>query len=180
MVQLEVIAASSPIAVRRYANAVWVAAAPGHQAYAVRGLLARREAHHAMVFSKGDLVGVLCSCDLGFATPRDLIFELMSRRVITVESTASVWTASRIMSQTGVGCLPVTEGGQVVGMIDREQLLEAGIPLESSGPICGSCGTHRHVPLRTGGRPRMCIDCFDRAVFAPIDAHGEVEIGGSG
>lgn len=180
MVQLELRAASSPIAVRRYANAVWVAASPGQEAHGVRALLVRRDADHALVFSKGDLVGVLCSCDLAFATPRSLIFELMSRRVITVEAKESVWAAARIMSQSGVGCLPVTEGGQVVGMIDREQLLEAGIPLESSGPICGACGTHRHVPFRTGGRSRICVDCYDRAVFAPVDAHNDVEIGGSG
>jgi CBS domain-containing protein len=158
----------SPSSVGRYANAAWVAAAPGLEALGVRNLLDRRDTQHAMVFERGDLIGVLCACDLALASPRTRIFEVMSRRVITIESCATVWMAAKIMAQTGVGCLPVSEGGRIVGMIDRDRLLDAGVPLESSGPICGACGSHRHVPFRALNRPRLCVDCYDRAVLDDV------------
>jgi hypothetical protein len=167
--------ATSPTAVSRYANAAWVAAAPGLEASGVRSLLEKREAQHVMVFERGDLVGVMCACDFYGARPNDPIYELMSRRVITIESCATLWMAAKIMSQTGVGCLPVTDAGRVIGMIDRDRLFEAGVSLEATGPICASCGTHRHVPLR--GRVRLCLDCFDHAIAAPVDDDAGIDTG---
>jgi hypothetical protein len=159
----------SPSSVARVADADWVAAAPGLECEGVLALLEKRETHHAMVFERGDLIGVLCSCDLIGARPLDPIYGVMSRRVITIEARASVWMAAKIMSQTGVGCLPVTEHGRVVGLVDRDRLLEAGIPLEATGPICSSCGSHRHVPLRRPSELRLCLDCSDRAAPANLE-----------
>ncbi len=133
-----------------------------------------------MVLERGDLSGVLCACDLANASPTDPIYPLMSRRVITIDARATVWMAAKIMAETGVGCLPVTEGAHVIGLVDRERLLEAGIPLEASGAICSACGTHRHVPIRGFSQTRLCLECFDRAAPVHLSEHGGVETGGSG
>lgn len=171
----------SPSSVGTHATAPWLGSTPGLDALGVRAVLQRREIHHVLVFDRGGLVGVLCSCELLLATPTDRLVELMARRVITIDAGESVWTAAKIMSQTGVGCLPVMDSKRVVGMIDRDRLFAAGIPLEATGPICAACGGHRHVPFRTLGRPRLCIDCFDRATFAQLDDDAPlIETGGSG
>jgi hypothetical protein len=93
----------------------------------------------------------------------------MSRRVISIEARAPSWVAVKIMAQTGVGCLPVTESGRVIAMIDRDRLAEAGVPLEATGALCAACGSHRHVPLRGVAALRLCVECLERASPAQLD-----------
>lgn len=172
--------AHSPSTVGAYANARWIAATPGLLSGGVRALLEKRDAQYTMVLERGDLAGILCSCDLIGASPADPIFPLMSRRVITIDARATVWMAAKIMVETGVGCLPVTEDAHVIGLLDRERLLEAGIPLEASGAICSACGTHRHVPVRGMHQTRLCLECFERAAPVHLGDHGGIETGTSG
>jgi hypothetical protein len=59
----------------------------------------------------------------------------------------------------------VVEGGRLVGIVTRGDLRNAGFSGEEvAGPVCASCGSHRHVHMdtRAGGVP-FCLECLDRA-----------------
>lgn len=148
--------------VREALSEAWVTTAPGLEAITLKRVMERRNADHALVLEGSHLLGTICTCDLASACPMDLIYALMSRRVITIAAHANVHMAAKIMSQTGVGCLPVIENGDVLGVVDRASLAECGIPVESTGPICSACRSYRHVSIKSfPGGQRLCFECLD-------------------
>jgi CBS domain-containing protein len=56
-----------------------------------------------------------------------LVREVMTRQVATVESNASLALAARMMSDQDVGCLPVIESGQLIGMITDRDIVVRGV-----------------------------------------------------
>ena len=48
--------------------------------------------------------------------------DIMVRDIITVESNTSIEEANRIMIENGIGCLPVIEMGDLVGILTRSDL----------------------------------------------------------
>jgi CBS domain-containing protein len=150
--------------VRPYMSRGLVSVRPGTSAFDAKALLRTKGIHHAPVVECGDLLGMVCTCDLWNAHPYDRLYWLMSRRVITVRVTASVIAAAKIMLETGVGCLPVIDESRICGVITREDLVRAGIPFERSGGVCAMCGSHRHVPPRRSRTTlSLCRECMDRS-----------------
>ena len=48
---------------------------------------------------------------------------VMTKKVVTVESHRTILEAARIMNETMIGCLPVLEGGKVVGIVTERDVL---------------------------------------------------------
>ena len=108
------------------------------------------EAIHAMshhqirrlvVTDKGRIVGMVCHRDLANAFPDHInpfspiavtravsaakIGKVMKRAVITIEDSKPIEQAARLMTQYDIGCLPVTSGGKLVGIITESDIFRA-------------------------------------------------------
>jgi len=55
----------------------------------------------------------------------------MSREVVTVSPDKSAFDAFRIMSEMGIGRLPVVENGRIVGIVSRSDLMKIKEILEA-------------------------------------------------
>lgn len=105
-------------------------------------LLKERECRHLPVLNKeGKLVGVLTERDLKSASPspatslevREIYYlldkvkakQIMTRRPYTISPQAPIEEAALIMREKKIGCLPVIEGGKLVGIITETDILDA-------------------------------------------------------
>lgn len=83
---------------------------------------------HLLVMDEETLVGILCACDLRAARPGEQVWERMSVPVITVRPDVPLDEAAVTLCECGIGCLPVTLGGLVLGTLSGEELSRAGVP----------------------------------------------------
>lgn len=89
---------------------------------------------HLPVVEGERLVGVVTDRDLRLATsalapapfPADSsVAEVMCREPLTADAEDAVEDAARVMRERKIGCLPVVDGGRVVGIITGIDLLDA-------------------------------------------------------
>ncbi len=101
-------------------------------------LMWERGIRHLPVLDEGRLVGIITDRDIRLATsvlrPNPLscdarIYEVMKRPVLTADPLDPVEDAARLMREEKVGCLPVVEGKELVGIITGIDLLDALIIL---------------------------------------------------
>jgi CBS domain-containing protein len=101
--------------------------------------MAARQLRHLPIVEQGELVGLVTQRDLFKATMSSamgygektqqtflqnvLVKEIMVYPVITVTPETSVAEAADMMMQRGIGCLPVVEGEQLVGIVTKTDLL---------------------------------------------------------
>lgn len=106
---------------------------------AVRVMKDNKIKHLPVVDAKGGLVGIVTDRDLKEASASDAttlevhellylldqvkIESIMSKNVITVEKGTALKQAASTMVEKGIGCLPVTSGGQLTGIITRTDIL---------------------------------------------------------
>jgi hypothetical protein len=90
------------------------------------------DVHHLVVTSNGELVGVVCRCDLGGHRADDTVADCLPPRVLVISSSATLGEAAGAMEEHGVGCLPVIEDGRLVGLISHGDLSRVGGPPEES------------------------------------------------
>jgi acetoin utilization protein AcuB len=97
-------------------------------------ILLSRGFRHLPVVDQGRLVGVLTDRDIRFITsslcptPRsaeDPVSLAMSSPPLTADPLDPVEDAARIMRENKIGCLPVLDGGQLVGILTGMDLLDA-------------------------------------------------------
>jgi acetoin utilization protein AcuB len=87
--------------------------------------------HHLVVMRAGRVVGIVSDCDLerarsvSYMTGDDVwrVEEMMSRRVVIGSPEMTVRDAARLMRSHAIGCLPVVDGKQLVGIITTSDLL---------------------------------------------------------
>jgi len=77
------------------------------------------------------LVGIVTLKDIIGANPDDTVENVMSEEVVTIEPQKSAFEAFKIMSEKGIGRLPVVENGKVVGIISRSDLMRVKEILEA-------------------------------------------------
>lgn len=123
------------------------------EAYA---LMNRERFRHLPVVDGRRVVGVVTDRDLRLATSRLMavpfasdarVGEVMSRTVQTVHPLDPVENAARTMRELKIGCLPVVDGDQLVGIVTGIDLLDALLLLT---------GVHRpsgRLELRLKDRP---------------------------
>lgn len=155
-------------------------------AYA-RALLGERGINHLPVISSGRLVGIISSRDLqpdllSAKRPalhkaletrpnRVRIGSVMTAKVHTVEPVHTLRRAAELMSRERVGALPVVEGGRLVGIISRSDLVDV---FPTFSPRQSKCDSSRYgggagSSLSTAGalshmrrRPRRFMNCGER------------------
>lgn len=95
---------------------------------------------HMPVVHRGELIGVLSERDLLRASLSQVgsadheaqraflhgvaIADVMSKPPITVESDTSLRSAARVMAQRRIGCLPVVENGELLGLLTETDVLK--------------------------------------------------------
>ncbi len=90
-------------------------------------LVRRTGAEHVLVMEDGNLVGILCACDLRGASPDAEVCDRMTVPVLTVRPDAEVEEAASTMNACGVGCLPVAVGGLILGTLSGAEIARAGV-----------------------------------------------------
>ncbi|MEE9239982.1 MAG: CBS domain-containing protein [bacterium] len=102
-------------------------------------LMKMKRLRHLPVMEDGRLAGVISQRDLfhaglstamGFGTKAKgeflkavLVKEIMTEEVITIGSSAEVKEAARTMLKKKIGCLPVVDGGELVGLISESDII---------------------------------------------------------
>jgi acetoin utilization protein AcuB len=131
-------------------------------------LAAERRIRHLPVVQGGDLIGIVSDRDLkqAMASPatsleahelnyllnRLTVAEIMTRTVITIGPTIPVEEAARLMVQEKISALPVTEAGQLIGIVTETDVLE--LVVRALG--AGTPSTRLGVPLEE--RPSALVD----------------------
>jgi acetoin utilization protein AcuB len=97
-------------------------------------LMQERGIRHVPVVRKGSLVGIITDRDLRLATsalsvkpfsPGARLEKVMSQPVQTADPLDPVEEVARTMRQLKIGCLPVTSGNELVGIVTGLDLLDA-------------------------------------------------------
>jgi acetoin utilization protein AcuB len=111
---------------------------------------------HLVVVERGKMVGILSSRDLPNGSPllaAQTVRELMTTPVATAEPQTTLRQAANLLRGENIGCLPVLEGNQVVGIVTTTDLLET---LGKGSQEQGDSANSRWKPVRRSARwPRV-------------------------
>lgn len=97
-------------------------------------LMQKEKIRHLPVLQKGKLEGIVTDRDLRLATsrlaerpfePNASVAAVMSRKVQTAHPNDPVERATQLMRELKIGCLPVVEEGNLVGIVTSADLLDA-------------------------------------------------------
>ena len=128
-------------------------------------ILKEREIRHLPVMKEREkLVGIVTERDIKQASPspataleiREIYYlldkikvkQIMTRRVYTVSSHTSIEEAALIMREKKIGCLPVVDGGKLVGILTETDILDAF--LDSLGVHGPGYRVELALPNKTG------------------------------
>ena len=105
-----------------------------------RRILDQHRIRHLLVMDGKRLVGIVTDRDLRQAAPSSKspltigereefmdelkVVEVMSRKLITASPDTTVREAAKVMVSEKIGCLPVVDGNQLVGIVTETDLLE--------------------------------------------------------
>jgi acetoin utilization protein AcuB len=106
------------------------------------GLLLRAgRIRHIPIIDDGQLIGILSDRDIQRCTPSMLtrvsaeeynaifedtpVWKVMTRDPQYISPDASLHTAAALLHSDKLGCLPVVENGQVIGIITKDDMLSA-------------------------------------------------------
>ena len=115
-----------------------------------RELMSKRRFRHLLVVEEGGLAGVITDRDIRLNLPSQAtslsVWELnyllarltvgavMTKAVVMVEPAREAVEAARLMLDHKIGCLAVTEGDRVVGIVTESDFLRAFVLLSSAPP----------------------------------------------
>jgi len=83
------------------------------------------------VVDDGRLIGIITLQDIIGVDPEEKVGNVMSREVVAISPEKSAFDAFKIMSEMGIGRLPVVEGGRIVGIISRSDIMRIREILEA-------------------------------------------------
>ncbi|HWA70845.1 MAG TPA: CBS domain-containing protein [Polyangiaceae bacterium] len=131
---------------------------------AALSLAAHNGVHHFPVLRQGQLLGLVCTCELDEAPLNGVVADRMRTRLVTVAPDATAERAVQLMKEHGVGTVLVVESGAVRGVVTRDDLVRAcGEDETFQGECrCAGCGSRQHLRAAAGGQ-ELCADCTDRA-----------------
>jgi CBS domain-containing protein len=128
--------------VKQLMSAPAATVAPGDSLHIADGIMSLGVVRHLPVVSGGTLVGVVSQRDIlrspgllspvlglaidtGAALKTLRVEDAMSPTIVTIGADASVREAAERMLNHRVGCLPVVDGGELVGVITTSDVLRS-------------------------------------------------------
>lgn len=105
-------------------------ASPSESADGAWERMHEKRVHHLVVIKDREVIGVISDHDLGGsrrATSRRMgrvVGELMSSPVETATTKTNVRQAAKLMRGRSIGCLPVMEQGELLGIVTVADLLD--------------------------------------------------------
>lgn len=114
-----------------------VTLAPDETAATALALCRERRIRHLPVLREGGLVGIVSDRDLRSSTPalgdpsraaalrKVLVGDVMTREVIKARPDDPIEQAANTMRERGIGCLPVLEGDELVGIVSSSDVMAA-------------------------------------------------------
>lgn len=125
-------------------------------------MLAREHVSHLVVVKGGELLGVLCSCDIERSAQGAAVGQAMSRAVFTIDAEAQPAEALASMHAHNVSCLPVLAHGALRGVVTLRDLVRLGVADDAER--CSACGSTEHVRCEAHGvRAALCLECMRRS-----------------
>jgi acetoin utilization protein AcuB len=95
---------------------------------AARYLMRKARVHHLVVMEGDRIVGILSQRDLGGtreeSIPAGSVESVMRSNVVAIPPEASLRAAAAMLRGYDIGCLPVVDGKDLVGIITTSDLLE--------------------------------------------------------
>lgn len=95
---------------------------------AARHLMKKARCHHLIVMDGDHLVGVVSQRDLGGvredSIPAGRVDSVMRSTVIAIPPEASLRAAAAMLRGYDIGCLPVVDGKELVGILTTSDLLD--------------------------------------------------------
>jgi CBS domain-containing protein len=92
---------------------------------AAREALRFHEVEHLVVMDGKRVAGVIAREDLAGAGGETSVSAVMTRDIVTVAPTVTLRRAAAAMAGRAVGCLPVVEKGELLGIVTTSDLLRA-------------------------------------------------------
>ncbi len=114
--------------------------------------------HYLAIQDDGELVGVVCACDLVACFPDRGVQSACRSPPVFVDSECSLRRAKEVMETCGVGSLLVIDEGVLHGIVTASDLIRAGL-WERDPWSCASCGAHHHL---LGDGVKFCVDCLEQ------------------
>jgi len=144
---------------------------PAMRASEALSLAYEHHIHHMPVVERGILVGVVCTCDLESVPPDVCVSATLHGPPIVTQPQASSEEALGLMNAHGVGSLMVVQDQRILGIVTRQDLERAGVPMhDDPRGFCSCCGEYEH--LREHATGTLCIECFDRSKASEIVDQG--------
>jgi len=140
----------------------------------VRERAVQRGVHHVVVLHRGgELMGVICGCDMDEAWPDTRVRDAMKGQSMFIGHNQSLAAAAETMQRYGIGALPVLDAaGRLTGIVTRSDLRRRGVlPNQRGVDRCASCGgSHRLLPC---GSTEICFcrACVEAGRRASDDAY---------
>jgi acetoin utilization protein AcuB len=97
--------------------------APDANAVEAGARMRLRGIHHLVVVSGSEVLGVLSQRDIVRAKVTETVAAVMAPNPVTATPETTVRKAANLMRGRGIGCLPVSDGKRVVGMVTAADLL---------------------------------------------------------
>jgi len=141
-----------------------VSVGPGASVEEVLALAKTQGIHHVPIVQRGKLLGVVCLCDLGKASPEARVVQLARRNVVTVEPSCSASDAAKLMRDKAVGSVLISNRDGLWGIVTRADLASADAELarQLAELQCAVCHSTHH--LRQGDDDKLlCVACSERA-----------------
>jgi CBS domain-containing protein len=112
-------------------DTIW-SVAPEDTVYAALEIMEQKNIGAVLVMKAGEMVGIFSERDYarkgilrGRASKDTLINDVMTSKVITVETEQKLQECMEIMSEEHIRHLPVTQGGKLVGIISINDIVTA-------------------------------------------------------
>lgn len=134
-------------------------------------IMIEKNIRHLPVVDNEKLIGVVTDRDLRLATsrlaahsfdPDALVKNIMSRPVQTAHPSDPIETATQLMRELKIGCLPVIENMKLIGIVTITDLLDALLLLTGIHQPSGRLDVQ--LPNRTGELARLASLLAERKV----------------
>lgn len=123
----------------------------------------RLQVHHFPIIAGGDLLGIVCTCDLLEARPDTAVSRWARHDVVTLDPTGTAEQAAALMRDRGVGSVVIAEASGPCGIVTREDLArDPKLALTLDEGHCSACGARKHL-RRASNDTFLCVDCSQRA-----------------